>query len=439
MKTSGIVALGLAALAGLADAFATPQNLARLAQRDGLTVEKIVEGLASVKEKRLLFDVAREPIQVDGIHEFRAPNFKAGDQRGPCPGLNALANHGYISRDGVANFLEVIAGINTVYGMGIDLATIISVMGLTGAGNPISLNPGFSIGGQSPKSKNLLGNLLGLLGTPRGLDGSHNFIEADSSNTRDDLYITGDASTMNMTLFMDVYNSIDGALSMEDIGDRAAQRLQESIATNPLFYYGPYTGLLVRNAGYAFTGRLLSNHSEEHPFGGHLDKEVFKSFFGVVQDKNGNLKYNKGEERIPSNWYRYNGEYTFVHLNLDLLAWIAKHPIIANMGGNLGEVNSFAGLDLGNITGGVLNAEALLQKNNLVCFALEIVKAFAPNSLSSLFSLLEKPLQLINNALLDPLLDLGCPAMGELTAGGNKLRLQLLEKYPGANKSGFAF
>lgn len=77
---------------------------------------------------------------------------------------------------------------------------------------------------------------------------------------------------MNMNLFMDVYNSIDGALSMEDIGDRAAQRLNESIATNPLFYYGPYTGLLVRNAGYAFAGRLLSNHSKEFPRGGNLGK-----------------------------------------------------------------------------------------------------------------------------------------------------------------------
>jgi hypothetical protein len=75
---------------------------------------------------------------------------------------------------------------------------------------------------------------------------------------------------MNFTLFMDVYNSIDNALSMEDIGDRAAQRLEESIRTNPLFYYGPYTGLIVRNAGFAFGARLLSNHSDEFPRGGNM-------------------------------------------------------------------------------------------------------------------------------------------------------------------------
>lgn len=48
--------------------------------------------------------------------------------------------------------------------MGIDLSTLIATMGLVGTGNPLSLNPGFSIGGPSPKSSNLLGNLLGLLG-----------------------------------------------------------------------------------------------------------------------------------------------------------------------------------------------------------------------------------------------------------------------------------
>lgn len=78
---------------------------------------------------------------------------------------------------------------------------------------------------------------------------------------------------MNMKLFMDVYDSIEkngGSLTMEDLGNRAAERLEESIATNPEFYYGPYTGFVVRNAGYAFAGRLLSNHSRESPFGGNL-------------------------------------------------------------------------------------------------------------------------------------------------------------------------
>ena len=156
--------------------------------------------------------------------------------------------------------------------MGVDLATVLAIMGTVGVGNPLSLKAGFSIGGKSTKSSNLLGNLLGLLGQPRGLEGSHNWIEGDSSNTRDDLYMTGDASTMNMTLFMEVHDLFEDkeALTMIDLGNRAAQRLDYSIATNPDFYYGPYTGFIARNAGYLFAGRLLSNHSAEHPRGGHL-------------------------------------------------------------------------------------------------------------------------------------------------------------------------
>jgi hypothetical protein len=49
-----------------------------------------------------------------------------------------------------------------VYGMGTDLALILGVMGTVWTGNPLSLNPGFSIGG--PGADNLLGNVLGLVG-----------------------------------------------------------------------------------------------------------------------------------------------------------------------------------------------------------------------------------------------------------------------------------
>lgn len=34
------------------------------------------------------------------MHAFVAPG--PTDQRGPCPGLNALANHGYLPHSGIA-------------------------------------------------------------------------------------------------------------------------------------------------------------------------------------------------------------------------------------------------------------------------------------------------------------------------------------------------
>lgn len=346
--------------------------------------------------------------------------------------------------------------------MGVELATVLAVMGTVGVGNPISLTPGFSIGGKpsnsSIYSSSVLGNLFGLLETPRGLEGSHNWIEGDSSNTRDDLYVTGDAWTMNMTLFLAAYNSVEGdVITLDDIGARAAQRFEESIGINPYFYYGPYTGLVARNAGYAFSGRLLSNHSQEHPEGQlstlplsplhpiarltlgirkPAAKDVFKSFFAVYEE-DGELVYKKGWERIPENWYRVSTDYGLVELNTDLVNWVAKYPSLGSVGGNMGEVDTFAGLNMDDITGGVLNAASLLEGNNLLCFSMEVVKTFAPNALATLFKSLETVIDLLDDAIADPLINLSCPAFKDMTMGGADLFSGLTETYPGANISGF--
>ncbi len=142
--------------------------------------------------------------------------------------------------------------------------------GTVWTGDPLSLTPGFSIDGVSPKVQNLLGNLLGLLGEPQGIGRSHNFIEADASLTRDDLYLTGDASTMNMDKFLKLYNRPGNGtdiISTDDVLQQAVDALNECIATNPYCWYGPYTGMIARNAGAAFALRLLSNHSAENPEG----------------------------------------------------------------------------------------------------------------------------------------------------------------------------
>jgi hypothetical protein len=53
---------------------------------------------------------------------------------------------------------------SSVFGMGVELVTVLSVMGTIGVGDPLSLDPGFSIGGTTSKVSNLLENLGGLLG-----------------------------------------------------------------------------------------------------------------------------------------------------------------------------------------------------------------------------------------------------------------------------------
>lgn len=48
------------------------------------------------ENKDIPFDPVKQLVDVTGKHAFVPPNFAAGDQRGPCPGLNALANHNYL-------------------------------------------------------------------------------------------------------------------------------------------------------------------------------------------------------------------------------------------------------------------------------------------------------------------------------------------------------
>lgn len=56
------------------------------------------------------FDASLQYVSTTGEHAFVAPNFEAGDVRGPCPGLNAMANHGYLPHNGVGSHTDFIAG-----------------------------------------------------------------------------------------------------------------------------------------------------------------------------------------------------------------------------------------------------------------------------------------------------------------------------------------
>lgn len=98
-------------------------------------------------------------------------------------------------------------------------------------------------------------------------------------------------------------------------------------------------------------------------------------------------------------------------------------------------MNSFTGVDLGDLTGGVLDATTLLEGNNLICLVMEVVKTAAPNSLSTVFSVLTTPLELITDAIGSGLLSLSCPAFADLSVGGDRLVEGLEALYPGASES----
>lgn len=160
-----------------------------------------------------------------------------------------------------------------------------------------------------------------------------------------------------------------------------------------------------------------------------------QSFFGVYNSSNGTLQYRQGHEQIPENWYHTPVDYGLVQLNLDTVAMIAQYPELGSIGGNVGKVNSFTGVDLDDVLGGVLNASQLLESNNLLCFVLEVVKMASPSYLSNIYSTLEKPLEFITKIVSSPLLSLDCPAWDDLTMGGRPLWEALSDRFPGANKT----
>ena len=84
-------------LLGLTNAY--PNILAHLENSDKRDTAPAAEGLVP-------FDAASQLVNVRGKHAFRPPG--RGDQRGPCPGLNALANHNYLPHDGVATIEQFI-------------------------------------------------------------------------------------------------------------------------------------------------------------------------------------------------------------------------------------------------------------------------------------------------------------------------------------------
>lgn len=194
------------------------------------------------------FNAATQYVSTTGAHAFVAPG--PGDQRGPCPGLNAMANHGYLPHNGIGTMQDFITGTGQAFGMGVDLATFLAVYGAIFDGNLLS----YSIGGPSPA----LINGGGLLGAPQGLSGSHNKYEGDVSPVRGDLFQYGNDYLSQVSQFAALYelgqqngNSID----LNVLTNYRVTRFQESVNNNPYFFNAPFSGVVASPAAWSFVSQ----------------------------------------------------------------------------------------------------------------------------------------------------------------------------------------
>lgn len=170
---------------------------------------------------------------------------------------------------------------------------------------------------------------------------------------------------------------------------------------------------------------LMSNHSAQYP-NGILDKDTLKSIFAITEAADGTLTWQPGYERIPDNWYRRPlgvvNEYSPASSAQDFVQLAAAVPQAASVGGKTGTVNSFAGVDLGNITGGAYDTSDILNPTKFVCFFYQLTLATVPDFLRSeaLGSALGSALALLQ-AQIGPYVDPSCAKIGEITFNARAL------------------
>jgi hypothetical protein len=88
---------------------------------------------------------------------------------------------------------------------------------------------------------------------------------------------------------------------------------------------------------------------------------------------------------------------------------------------NTGTPNSFAGVDIENLTGGVFNAGTLLEGNNLACFTYQLAAQAEPDAVLSVVSQL-------TGVIGQAVTSLGCPQLQAIDEAQ-------LEAYPGYTKA----
>jgi len=223
-----------------------------------------------------------------------------------------------------------------------------------------------------------------------------------------------------------------GMITPQVLAEHSNNRKQHSIATNPNYFSPAYAGVAFTFGAHMFAFELLANHSAEYPRG-FLTPEVFMDFFGYTKDAAGKLVFDFGTEKIPDNWYKRADDdaWTLADIVVSTAQQCASYPSNCQVGGNTGTVNSFSGVDVGDVTGGLINsATDLSDPQRMGCFIRQAIQADVPSFLDHVFdgALLKTVTDLIPIKLIPVLETLGnCPNLPE-----GKSVSQYGAMYPGA-------
>lgn len=285
----------------------------------------------------------------------------------------------------------------------------------------------FSIGGPPGNS---LPVAAGLLGQPRGISNAHNRFEGDASPARGDLYQFGEAYLTQMPFFQGLYDlPATGASNpnydLDLLATNAVKRYQQSVSQNPYYFRG-FFGLTIPAGTHAFIFRMFANKSAAYPEG-FLDRNTLKSFYAMTGTDDSNMVYTPGTERIPDNWYTRAADdpYDVPLVDQDLTKLFSENPELVAFSGNTGTVNSFTGLNLANLTGGLYNAETLLQGNNLACFLLQSVAVASPDIIrnTGVIADIAGAVAQINDAVTKAVVNLDCTKLSKYEYDDSQLSI----------------
>lgn len=300
-----------------------------------------------------------------------------------------------------------------------DLAGFLAAVSVLLSGDIPTLT--WSIGGAFPAS-------VAGLGTPYGILGTHNEYEGDASVTRGDAYLNGgNVNVFQLRAWNEMYALVGSNLNLDDAAHHCNQNTEYSVQNNPYYFSGPFSGL-VAPAAYNFVVNFMSNHTASNP-AGYLNTAILKSFWGITGEP-GSFVFHAGQERIPYNWYKRPGgtqQYNAVDVFLDLIAGGTIYPSTLKLGGNTGKTNTFTGLDVGDLTGGVYNGQTLLQGNNLACFAYQAAEAVGVAELEGITGKLGAALTTVLGDIKAPFSGLSCPQIA-------KFNISYLNTFPGFQK-----
>ncbi|EGF99479.1 uncharacterized protein MELLADRAFT_112688 [Melampsora larici-populina 98AG31] len=309
-----------------AQSFALPQFASRIGARSGVEfssnphfearatngllgdVTAIINAIPTSFNLAPVVSVGRKVIP-DAAHPFMPPG--PTDVRGGCPGLNLLANYGYLPRNGITDMTTLLYASEEGLGMAPDFALILVAFALKTCVDLTTLK--MSIGDTDARTD---GPLTPLLGRAPGLfsPATHNEYEEDEYNGTMPLEWNGDVRFMEYNLCRNLNPQCHWAV-VDQLAFYMAQALVPSIMPSS----GP-NGL---------PGPPLADSINE--------------FMGIVKHSDGT--FTRGNERLPHGpegvWFRRTVPLTGAEFAANGAATLAQHPVqFGSNGGTLGNWNA---------------------------------------------------------------------------------------------------